>query len=73
MVRVFRLYQAGHLPDQGGSMDQSASMMDALADMEAFEQRLTAPNADPLTVDGDIDYAEKGRIAAKSWGIDTAS
>lgn len=42
-------------------------MMSAFADMEAFEARLLAPGADPLTPDGEIDFKEKGRIAAESW------
>lgn len=70
MVRLFRLYQAGHLPDPGGAMDQSVYMMDAFGDMAQFEARLTAPDADPLTPDGEIDWKEKGRISAKSWGVE---
>lgn len=48
-------------------MDQSVLMMDAFADMDQFEKRLLEPGADPITPDGEIDYKEKGRIAAKSW------
>ena len=37
MVRVWRLFQQGHLPDVGGVMDQAAAMIDAFEIMAAAE------------------------------------
>jgi len=40
MVRLWRLFQQGHLPDEGGVMDQAAAMIDAFGIMTAAETEL---------------------------------
>ena len=40
MVALWRLFQAGHLPDAGGTLDQAAAMIDAFALMSAAERDL---------------------------------
>lgn len=73
MVTFLRLYQGGmgvgHLPELGGVMDQSVLMIDALTLMDAFERKLNDKDAEPLDESGGVDYAEKDRRAAASWGI----
>ncbi len=50
MLQIWRLWQGGfgpgHLPDSGGSLDQAAIMLDALAIMDATERALKAGDDD---------------------------
>ncbi|MDP6622799.1 MAG: hypothetical protein QF754_11095 [Alphaproteobacteria bacterium] len=41
MVSLWRLFQQGHLPDEGGVMDQAAAMIDAFGIMTGAEGELT--------------------------------
>lgn len=71
MVSFLRHYQGGmgggHLPET--LMDQPVVMMAALSLMDSFEAKLTAKDADPLDEFGNVDYAEKERLAMASWGV----
>lgn len=40
MLRLWRLYQGGHLPDDGGVMAQAAIMLDAFDEMTVVEREL---------------------------------
>lgn len=40
MIRLWRLFQQGHLPDTGGVMDQPAAMIDGFGIMAAAEADL---------------------------------
>ncbi len=56
MISLWRLFQQGHLPDQGGVMDQSAMMIDAFGIMTAAEGELAK----------DLEEARRDRGKAKS-------
>ena len=51
MISLWRLFQQGHLPDQGGVMDQAAVMIDAFGIMTAAEGELAK----------DLEAARRGR------------
>ncbi|MDP6346240.1 MAG: hypothetical protein QF491_22075 [Alphaproteobacteria bacterium] len=55
MVSIWRLFQQGHLADQGGVMDQAAAMIDAFGIMAAAEGELTR----------DLEEARRGKEKAK--------
>ncbi len=56
MISLWRLFQQGHLPDQGGVMDQAAMMIDAFGIMTAAEGELAK----------DLEEARRDRGKAKS-------
>lgn len=73
MVGVLRMFVGGmgvaHLPDEGGILDQSVLMMQALNMMAAFDAKLSDPKGDPLGDDGEVDLVEKERLSMASWGV----
>lgn len=78
MVGILRLYQggmgAGHLPDEGGVLDQSVLMLSALNLMAEFDRRLQDEKTGALLNEDDaIDTkAQKDaeKRSASSWGVD---
>jgi hypothetical protein len=56
MISYWRLFQQGHLPDQGGVMDQAAVMIDAFGIMTGAEGELAR----------DLEQARRGRGGGKS-------
>ena len=56
MISLWRLFQQGHLPDQGGVMDQAAVMIDAFGIMSSAEGELAR----------DLEEARRGKGKAKS-------
>jgi hypothetical protein len=71
MVSILRLYQGGqgpgHLPDDGGILDQSVLMLDALNLMAGFEYRINEKDAPQYGDDGEPEYAAHNRSAINSW------
>lgn len=57
------------LPDEGGVMDQSCIMTDAIILMMGFESMISDEKSPPYNSDGEIDYAKRETEALKSWGI----
>jgi hypothetical protein len=55
MVSTWRLFQQGHLPDQGGVMDQAAAMIDAFGIMTGAEGELAR----------DLEEARRGKEKTK--------
>jgi hypothetical protein len=56
MISLWRLFQQGHLPDQGGVMDQAAAMIDAFGVMTTAEEVLAR----------DLEEARRGKEKGKS-------
>ncbi len=56
MISIWRLFQQGHLPDQGGVMDQAAAMIDAFGIMTAADGELAK----------DLEEARRGKEKGKS-------
>jgi hypothetical protein len=56
MVSLWRLFQQGHLPNQGGVMDQAAAMIDAFGIMSSAESELAR----------DLEEARRGKEKGKS-------
>ena len=71
MVGILRLYQGGqgpgHLPDDGGILDQSILMLDALNMMAGFEYKINERDAPPYRDDGEPDYVAHNNAAISSW------
>ena len=59
----------GHLPDDGGTMDQPVIMLDAFSLMSGFEAKLNEKDGPPVNDDGEIDHAEIGRRVAARLGV----
>ena len=56
MISLWRLFQQGHLPDQGGVMDQAAAMIDAFGIMSSAEGELAK----------DLEEARRGKKKGRS-------
>ncbi len=56
MISIWRLFQQGHLPDQGGVVDQAAAMIDAFGIMSSAEGELAR----------DLEEARRGNEKAKT-------